>query len=161
MTVDTHAPSGRIHFHEGSIILPASFEDRTTNIFVPADMTSNPNLSIARDWLVEGESLSTYIDRQLAQLKGRMPGHKLLSRQTEQLGQGDVLVGERIDASYKNNGRHVHQRQAAFLIAPLRALILTAASPKPFDDAFNALWREWLDGYRPAATDDLPQLAAD
>lgn len=153
MTDDTDMPAGRIQFHEGSIILPSSFEDRTTNLFVPVDTSSQPNLSIARDWLTEGESLSGYVDRQVALLKSRIAGHKVLARQAEQLGEIDVLVGERIDASYRNNGRNVYQRQAAFLVGPLRALILTASNPKPMDHEFDAFWRQWLDGYRPPVAD--------
>lgn len=140
----------RIRFHEGSMSLPAGFEDRTTNIFVPADTSTQPNLSIARDWLEDGEVLAKYIDRQLDQLKSRLPGHKMIARQAEQLGSGEQAIrGERIDASYKNNGRPVHQRQAAFVVAERRALILTASSPKPFDERFENLWRLWLDGYQP------------
>lgn len=39
----------RIRIHEGSIVLPNGFEDRTTNLFVPADTAAQPNLSVARD----------------------------------------------------------------------------------------------------------------
>ncbi|WP_323123584.1 DUF1795 domain-containing protein [Burkholderia alba] len=150
----TDAPD-RIRFHEGSIALPAGFEDRTTNLFVPADLTAQPNLSVARDWLKDGETLPEYVDRQLALLKSRLAGHKLIARDAERLG-GDVdgLVGERIDATYRNGGRAVYQRQAAFVVAPRRALIFTASSPKGFDDAFNTFWRGWLDGYQPPEADD-------
>nr|WKF61987.1 hypothetical protein HUO10_006519 [Paraburkholderia busanensis] len=157
MTDDTT----RIQFHEGSLLLPPGFEDRTTNLFVPADTAKQPNLSVARDWLNEDETLSAYIDRQLGQLRKRMPGHKLLNREPEQLGAGEAaLTGERIDASYRNGDRTVHQRQAAFIVAPRRALILTASSPRPFDEAFETLWRDWLDGYQQPSdsTDESVQL---
>lgn len=141
--------SDRIHFHEGSIALPPGFEDRTTNLFVPADTSTQPNLSVARDWLNDDETLASYIDRQLRQFKARMPGHKVLSRQAAQLGPNDAeLAGERIDATYRNGNRNVYQRQAAFVVAPKRVLIFTASSPHVFDDAFEAFWRQWLDGYR-------------
>ena len=142
------APANRIGLHEGSIALPVGFEDRSANIFVPADTQTQPNLSIARDWLADGETLSAYVDRQLTLLKARLPGHKLVARAGERLGlEEPACLGERIEAHYKNGAQMVRQRQAAFLIAPRRALILTAASPRALDAAFEALWRGWLDSF--------------
>jgi hypothetical protein len=140
----------RIGLHEGSVGLPAGFEDRTTNLFLPADPQRQPNLSIARDWFAQGETLATYVDRQLGMLKARMPGHKLLDRTTEHLGvHAPVLIGERIDAQYKNGAQTVRQRQAAFEIGDGRVLVFTAATPRAFDDAFESLWRTWLDSFQP------------
>jgi hypothetical protein len=148
-------PTGTpLHFHEGSIDLPDGFEDRTANLFVPANPQSQPNLSIARDTLKEGETLDQYITRQLGVLKSRLAGHKVLQRRSVLLGREESdLAGEQIDAQYKNGGLTVHQRQAAFLIAPQRALIFTASSPHPFDEALEHLWRQWLASFspRPAA----------
>ncbi|ATJ88279.1 DUF1795 domain-containing protein [Ralstonia solanacearum] len=144
-----HNDTDRIHFHEGSIALPPGFEDRTTNLFVPADPATQPNLSVARDWLKDGEALAAYVDRQLGVLKARMPGHRLLSRQAEQLGpDARGLDGERIDATYRSGSQTIRQRQAVFVVAPRRALIFTASSPAAFDEAFEAFWRAWLGGYR-------------
>ncbi|AOK57430.1 DUF1795 domain-containing protein [Burkholderia stagnalis] len=144
-------PDNRIRIHEGSITLPAGFEDRTTNVFVPADPANQPNLSVARDWLKDGETLAPYVDRQLALLKSRLQGHKLIARQAERLGPDDrALAGERIDASYRNGARLVYQRQAAFIVAPGRVLIFTASGTRTFNDEMDALWRGWLDDYRPA-----------
>ncbi|MDN7427117.1 DUF1795 domain-containing protein [Burkholderia sp. AU45388] len=141
----------RIRIHEGSIVLPNGFEDRTTNLFVPADTAAQPNLSVARDWLKDGETLAPYIDRQIALLKSRLQGHRVLSRQTERLGpETDGMPGERIDAAYRNGPKTVFQRQGAFIVAPGRVLIFTASSPKSFGETLDALWRNWLDGYRPA-----------
>lgn len=143
----------RIGLHEGSIGLPAGFEDRTSNLFVPADPQNQPNLSIGRDHMHDGETPATYVDRQLLVLKARLPGHKVLARAPAQLGRGDAAIdGERIDAQYKNGAHTVRQRQAAFAIAPNRALILTASSPRPFDAEFDALWDGWLASFvQPAA----------
>lgn len=144
------AGPARVGIHEGSVGLPPGFEDRTTNLFVPADPQRQPNLSIARDWLTEGETLVGYVDRQLGILKARMPGHKLLARVNERLGlQEPALVGERIDAQYKNGAQVIRQRQAAFLVGEGRALVFTAATPKVIDERFEALWRTWLDSFRP------------
>ncbi|WEF32425.1 DUF1795 domain-containing protein [Pseudoduganella chitinolytica] len=141
----------RIGLHEGSVLLPAGFADRTTNMFVPAQPQSQPNLSIARDWFAAGESLELYVDRQLGILKTRMPGHRLLAREPEKLGPAEArLAGERIDAQYKTGATIVRQRQGAFEIAPGRVLVFTAATPRAFDAQFEALWREWLDSFMPA-----------
>lgn len=141
----------RIRIHEGSIVLPDGFEDRTTNLFVPTDLATQPNLSIARDWLKDGETLAPYIDRQLAILKSRLQGHRLISRQAEHLGpEVDAMPGERIDTAYRNGAKMVFQRQAAFIVAPGRVLIFTASSAKSFGESFDALWRNWLEGYLPA-----------
>jgi hypothetical protein len=145
------AQPGRIGMHEGSVGLPPGFEDRTTNLFVPTDPQNQPNLSIARDWLAPGETLAAYVDRQLGMLKARMPGHKLLARSAERLGAHEpALVGERIEAQYKNGAQTIRQRQAAFEIADGRALVFTAATPRAFDAEFDTLWRAWLDSFAAA-----------
>ena len=143
------AEPARVGMHEGSVCLPEGFEDRTANLFVPKDPQSQPNLSIARDWLVQGETLAAYVDRQLGMLKARMPGHKLLARGEERLGQQEpALLGTRIDAQYKNGAQIVRQRQAAFDIGGGRLLVFSAATPRGFDEQFEALWRSWLDSYQ-------------
>jgi hypothetical protein len=145
----------RIGMHEGSIGLPPGFEDRTANLFVPTDPQNTPNLSIARDWLNIDETLAAYVDRQVQLLKSRLPGHKLVSRQAERLGNDAAcLAGERIEAQYKNGAQTVHQLQAAFLVAPRRALIVTAASSRAFGQQFEILWRAWLDSFVPAQTSE-------
>jgi hypothetical protein len=150
MSNQSPSTPARVGLHEGSVGLPAGFEDRTTNLFVPADPQRQPNLSIARDWFAQGETLATYVDRQLGMLKARMPGHKLLDRTTERLGvHAPALAGERIDAQYKNGAQTVRQRQAAFEIGDGRVLVFTAATPRAFDDAFESLWRTWLDSFQP------------
>lgn len=141
-----------LFIHEGSVELPEGFEDRTANLFVPANTESQPNLSIARDTPQDGETLDAYVTRQIAVLKSRLAGHKLVRREAARLGRDDTaLDGEQIDARYKNGGRVIHQRQAAFLIAPQRALIFSASSPRPFDTTFETLWQNWLASFVPRA----------
>ncbi|NHZ92683.1 DUF1795 domain-containing protein [Massilia sp. CCM 8733] len=149
--------SARIGIHEGSIGLPAGYEDRSSNIFIPANLQTQPNLSIARDWLAEGEDLPAYVERQIALLKARLASHKLLARAPERLGLHDpAMQGERIEAQYKNGAQTIRQRQAAFLIGPRRALIFSAASARPFDQEFETLWRTWLDSFAPPAAASAP-----
>lgn len=143
----------RIGMHEGSVCLPFGFEDRTANVFVPGDPQSQPNLSIARDCLAPDETLEAYIDRQLGMLKARMPAYKVLVRAGEHLGKHPpVLSGERIDAQYKNGSQAIRQRQAAFDFGSGRVLVFSAATPRAFDDSFEALWREWLDSFKLSTT---------
>ncbi|MCH7268257.1 DUF1795 domain-containing protein [Burkholderia gladioli] len=150
----------RIRIHEGSITLPTGFEDWTTNLFVPADLAGQPNLSVARDWLKDGEALAVYVDRQSALLKSRLQGYRLIARAAERLGAEDGgIAGERIDTAYRNGAKTVFQRQAAFVVAPGRVLIFTASSARSFGDTYNALWRDWLDSYRPDAPEPAPNQA--
>lgn len=139
----------RIHLHEGSGALPPGFADRSANLFVPGDPQRQPNLSIARDWLERGEALAVYVERQLGMLKARLPGHKLLARDEERLGPGPrAHAGMRIDAQYRSGAQQVRQRQAAFDIGDGRVLVFSAATPGAFDEAFEALWRAWLDSFQ-------------
>jgi hypothetical protein len=148
----------RVAFHEGSIALPEGFEDRTANVFVPANPQVQPNLSIARDWMKDGETLGAYIDRQLGVLKSQFAGHKLILREAAVLGEGEAaLRGERIDDQYKSGKLVVYKRQAAFVVASnppgqdpsRRVLILTATTPRGFTDAFEDLWSRWIASYVP------------
>ena len=142
--------SDRVVFTEGSVALPPGFEDRTTNIFVPTNTQTQPNLSIARDWLQPGEALPSYLQRQLAQLQSRLSGYRVLSQGTLSLGpHAQGAKGLRIDATYKNGKVAVWQRQAVFLFKPQRAVIFTASSPRAFNDEFEALWGAWLASYTP------------
>jgi hypothetical protein len=156
-SIETPQPDGpRLAFTEGSIQLPAGYEDRTTNLLVPSNTQAQPNLSVARDWMKPGETLSAYVDRQLNLLKSQLAGHRALGRDPVRLGvapeagQEDVrLVGERIDASYKNGKQLIFQRQAAFEVTPARVLIFTASCLNGFREEFEQLWSDWLASYQP------------
>jgi hypothetical protein len=144
-------------FTEGRIGLPVGYEDRSTNLLVPADTQRQPNLSVARDWLQRDETLDGYVERQVALLKAQLPSHKLLARQGARLGAGDAaLLGQRIDATYKNGKLTIHQRQAAFEVSPRRVLVLSAATAQGFGSAFDQLWSEWLGSYEPPTASDPP-----
>lgn len=166
------APAARVVFTEGSMVLPPGYEDRSTNLLVPASPQSQPNLSVARDWMKPGETLPAYVERQLGLLKSQLASHKLLARSAISLGRTDntsserpgssvpeaprqePLVGLRIDASYKNGKLLVYQRQAAFEIAPRRVLIFTGSRANGFGDAFEQLWTDWLASYRAPAAEN-------
>lgn len=142
----------RIRLNEGSIALPPGYEDRTTNLFVPADPQTQPNLSIARDRLNDGETLPDYVGRQLRQMKSTLAGFQVLDQTAAVLGHPDQagLMGIRVDTRFKANGKLVHQRQAAFVPGypdAATALIFTIASPKPLDEVAGSLWHAWLSGF--------------
>jgi hypothetical protein len=164
-------PLNFIHFTEGRVQLPDGYEDRTTNLLVPANPQTQPNLSIARDWMKADETLTAYVDRQLGLLKSQLASHKLLGRQPIRLGAPpdeqtqlpeEVLAadspgepqsfieGERIDATYKSGKQTLYQRQAAFEVAALRVLVFTATSAQPLGREFDTLWNDWLASFNPA-----------
>lgn len=160
-TTPNPAPAYRID--EGSITLPPAFQDRSNNIFVVADkLDTLPNLSIARDTLQAGEDIPAYVTRQIALLKRKMAGHKVEQRAASWLGSGDEAIeGEAIQAHYRSGTTTVYQRQAAFALPsaaqPLRVLIFTASSPKPFIATFDTLWQDWLESFVPRRDgDDQP-----
>jgi hypothetical protein len=147
------ADSLTLVFHEGTIALPDGYEDRTTNVLVPPNPQTQPNLSIARDHLEGGEALHAYVTRQVALLASRLTGHKVQRRGPAMLGRGEnALPGEQIDARHKAGGRMVYQRQAAFLVAPQRVLVFSASSPKPLDEAVDGLWQRWLASFAPSGS---------
>ncbi len=169
----------RIVFTEGSVDLPAGYEDRSTNLLVPANTQTQPNLSVARDWMKPDETLAAYVDRQLALLKSQLAGHRVLNRQAVRLGAAPATdepadpsaaacVGERIDAHYRNGKLVIYQRQAAFEIAPSRVLVFSASQANGFGDAFERLWTDWLASYQapppepaPETSDLAPNLESD
>ncbi|MDF0607136.1 DUF1795 domain-containing protein [Neisseriaceae bacterium TC5R-5] len=140
----------RYQIQEGSIELPAGFHDRSTNIFVQGQIEqSGLNLNIARDTLQPAEDLAAYVDRQIKLLNKKMLGYQIKQRQAVQLGNGEgQLNGEQIDATHKSGSQTLHQRQAAFLISPERALIFSATSKQPFTGPLNTLWQNWLASYQ-------------
>jgi hypothetical protein len=132
--------------NEGSVVLPDSFLDRTTNIFIRHEPGQPQlNFNIARDTVKEKETIQDYVSRQIGLLKQNMAGYKLQNRTEATLGKGDEAVtGEQIEATYKSGGQTIYQRQAAFLISPGWALIFSASSAKVFDEYLHALWKDWL-----------------
>jgi hypothetical protein len=139
----------RFHFDEGSVLLPTGYEDRTVNSFVPANPQRDPNLGISRDWLLDGETLSDYVARQLALVKKKLPGYEASPPTAVGLGSGTHgVAGLAVQASYRSGSLIVHQRQAAFALSTKRVLVFTLSSPRPLDTAADALWAAWLAGFQ-------------
>ena len=63
---------------EGSLAIPAGFQDRTTNIFIQGVAESSIlNLNIGRDNYADDETLVLYVSRQIKLLTDKLPGYKL------------------------------------------------------------------------------------
>lgn len=137
--------------NEGSLQLPAGFQDRTANIFVQGDTEQSTfNLNIGRDNMHPDETLAAYVERQIGLMKEKISGYKLLSRGNACLGKGDSAIdGEQIDACYRSANRTIYQRQAAFPLSEQRVLIFSATGASPHGEHANAIWTGWLESFTP------------
>jgi hypothetical protein len=134
---------------EGSVQLPAGFQDRSTNIFIQGDPAgSSLNFNIARDQLRPDESLQQYVTRQIDLMQNNMTSYKLKSRDPAQLGAG-AIEGEQIDATSKSSGKTIYQRQAAFPLHGTHVLIFSAISTTMPGEKFARLWQDWLGSFVP------------
>ncbi|WP_434525439.1 DcrB-related protein [Photorhabdus asymbiotica] len=128
----------RCRFTEGSITLPAGYQEQTVNIIIAPD---TPTLNISRDQVVEGEDLARYLTRQKDLLKKGLRDWQLLAEQPATLGD-NLLPGMILHSRYRpKKGQQVCQYQAVFLLDEKKALIFTLSSPQAFTDA----QRQWLD----------------
>ncbi|KMW73296.1 hypothetical protein TI10_09415 [Photorhabdus luminescens subsp. luminescens] len=128
----------RCRFTEGSILLPAGYQEQTVNILIAPDA---PALNIARDKLVEGEDLPSYLTRQKDLLKNGLRNWQLLEEKPATLGD-NRLQGMALLSRYRpKKGQQVYQYQAVFLLNEKKALIFTLSSQQAFTDA----QRQWLD----------------
>ncbi|WP_409261646.1 DcrB-related protein [Pseudomonas putida] len=138
---------------EGTLHLPEGLQDRTVNIFVqPNSGPAQLNINVSRDDLLADESLSAYVDRQVALIGTKLRNYTLLAKRPASLSTSTPLAGLQVDAYYLHEGRPVYQRQAAFEVVPGRILVFSATSQSDFDDRQNAGWQQLLDGFRPRDT---------
>lgn len=142
--------------HEGRITLPAGFQDRSVNMFIPGNVVPAPfSLTIARDTTQPGEALADYVDRQVGLIAAKLRKYKRQSTRDVQLGVQAPIAGLQVDAHYQSDGRTIYQRQAAFLIATDRALVFSGTCQNPFDDHLDRLWADVLASFQahpPVAT---------
>uniref|UniRef100_UPI0036DB79B3 DcrB-related protein n=1 Tax=Photorhabdus sp. RM322S TaxID=3342825 RepID=UPI0036DB79B3 len=128
----------RCQFTEGSILLPAGYQEQTVNILIVPDA---PALNISRDQLVEGEDLASYLTRQKGLLKNGLRDWQLLAEQPTTLGDS-LRQGTALFSRYRpKKGQQVYQYQAVFLLDEKKALIFTLSSQQAFTEA----QRQWLD----------------
>jgi len=135
---------------EGSLTLPAGFQDRSVNMFIPGVALPAPfSLTIARDNTLPGEALLDYIERQVNLIAAKLRKYQRQSTIRVELSKRVPIAGLQVDAHYQNDGRPVYQRQAAFILAAERVLVFSATSQQPFDDSLNQLWASVLASFEP------------
>ncbi|WP_282368117.1 DcrB-related protein [Pseudomonas sp. PS02290] len=130
---------------EGRFALPEGFQDRSVNIFAlngsgPASLS----ITISRDDTLPGEDISAYLERQLKLMASKLRGYTVLDKKSAALNADQPLHGLQISAYHIVEKRPIHQRQAAFIIAPARVLVFSATSQLDFTTAQNAQWNELL-----------------
>ncbi|MFJ3485589.1 DcrB-related protein [Pseudomonas sp. NPDC090202] len=135
---------------EGSIALPAGFQDRTVNMFVlGASIPAPLSITISRDNLLPSEALKAYVDRQVKMMASKLRGYTLLGKSAASLSTAAPIDGIQIDAYYMNEGRPFYQRQAAFLTEPGRALIFSTTAQADFSAEQNQNWADLLASFQP------------
>lgn len=97
------------HINEGTVELPDEWADRTMHIFTP-DESENPdwNIVVSRDKLEEGDTLSGYLEKQLAEMPKALPRFRLISN--EEIAVNDVPAREVI-STWVGDGGTVRQKQ--------------------------------------------------
>lgn len=134
---------------EGRLTLPATFQDRSVNMFIPGSTVPAPfSLTVARDTTLPGEVLSDYIDRQVGLIAAKLRKFKRQSTRDALLGAQSALPGLQVDAHYQSDGQTIYQRQAVFLVSTDRALVFSGTSKSPFDDQLNQLWADVLASFQ-------------
>lgn len=134
---------------EGTLHLPEGLQDRTVNIFVqPNSGPAQLNINVSRDDLLADESLSAYVDRQVALIGTKLRNYTLLAKRPASLSATAPLAGLQVDAYYLHDGRPVYQRQAAFEVAPGRILVFSATSQSDFNAGQDECWQQLLDGFQ-------------
>lgn len=131
-------------FTEGVLTLPAGYQDRTVNVFTAP---GQPALSLSRDRLEAGESLTDYIARQLALMALHLKGWKEVIRGTAVLGD-NLFRGEFAEASYLRGGKRASQRQAVFALPDGRVLVFTVSAEGPLTGAHREVLNDLLRSFR-------------
>ncbi|MFR0675090.1 DcrB-related protein [Enterobacterales bacterium AW_CKDN230030176-1A_HGKHYDSX7] len=137
---------------EGSIALPAGFDDRTVNMFVLGSSIPAPlSITVSRDTLLPDETLQAYVDRQIKMLTSKLRGYTRIGNTPVALSTAAPIPGIQIDAYYMNQGRPLYQRQAAFITSPGRALIFSTTAQADFSAEQTQDWNNLLASFTPRA----------
>ncbi|WP_437614166.1 DcrB-related protein [Erwinia sp. V71] len=131
--------------HEGSLVLPQGYQDRTVNLFTPAT-PSAPILNIVRDQLDAEETLTQWIDHQLTQLAAQLADWRQQAREPVWLG-AQRVAGECFHCDYRYQGARLWQQQAVFNPADTQLLIFSMTHSAPLQAAdtqvFHGLLRSF------------------
>ncbi|MCX8959101.1 DUF1795 domain-containing protein [Erwinia psidii] len=139
-------PAPECLFTEGKITLPEGYQDRTINAF-PAPVPGASAFNVSRDALNDAETLSAYVDRQLALMQAHLKGWKQTGRVPSVLGD-NLLHGECVHASYLRDGRRVFQQQAVFNTEDNHILVFTMTCTAALTEADNAQFQRLLASFR-------------
>lgn len=136
---------------EGELTLPNTVRDRTVNMFTLGDSLPAPlSITVSRDDLLPDETFDAYIKRQIKLLSSNLKNYHLKSQEDAVLGTSEHSIkGVQLNAHYMNGYKPIYQRQAAFLIAPERALIFTTTSQTQLSEQQNADWQAMLASFIP------------
>jgi hypothetical protein len=107
------------------------------------------SITISRDTLLPDEALQAYVDRQIKMLTSKLRGYTRMGNKAVSLGATAPAAGIQIDAYYMNQGRPLYQRQAAFIISPGRALIISTTAQADFSAQQNQDWHNLLASFTP------------
>jgi len=136
-------------FNEGQISLPPGYQDRSVNIFTAPHLQA-PAFNISRDTLQDDETLSAYIDRQLALMKQHLKGWQQTAREHTALGD-NLLEGEIVHASYLRDNKRVWQQQAVFTPSDGGVLVFTMTSNTALTPADGTALQTLLRSFHPHA----------
>lgn len=135
---------------EGRLTLPEGFQDRTVNMFVLGATVPAPlSITVSRDHTLPGEAIDTYLERQLKLIASKLRGYTLLEKKAVVLSSTQPIQGVQVEAYHLVDKRPIHQRQAAFIIAPNRVLVISASSQLDFTAQQNQQWSELLASFEP------------
>jgi hypothetical protein len=102
------------HINEGTFELPDAWVDRTMHIFTPDDTeTPDWNIVVSRDKLEAGETLSGYLDKQLAEMPKALSRFRLISN--EEIAVGDIPARQ-VVSTWIGDGGTVRQKQVVFAV---------------------------------------------
>ncbi len=110
------------HINEGVLDLPDNWSDRTMNIFTP-DESENPewNIVVSRDKLGAGETLSDYLDKQLAEMPNALPRFRLQSDEEKTI---DGTPAREVVSTWIGDGGTVRQKQVV-MVKDGKSLVFT------------------------------------
>jgi hypothetical protein len=136
--------------HEGSITLPAGFQDRTVNMFIQGNaIPASLSISVSRDTMLTGENLDVYVARQVKLITAQLRGYTIIDQSPVAFSSTQPLPGIQIKAHYLKDGKPIHQRQAAIEVGPERVLVFSTTSQNPFTTEQDENWQNLLNSFVP------------
>lgn len=143
--------------HEADLQVPASWQDQSMQLFrVPSETGgSDASFIVTRDYDAVAKQAKVYADEQIAVLKQKFRGFKLLATHELMIGGAPAHV---IDYEWESNSVILRQRQA-YLAAVESMLTLTLTARTLNFDALEGAWQTLVTSFRlnraPAKQDSM------